>query len=130
MMKIVLLLLLFLTTAHAQIGATKEQAEERHLDPDFLVFYKFSQDGHVVFEDWYSEEHYHPKPVLKQLEPAYTWRCKPEMRAALACPTRINFSHLDPSSFSLGLKCRDELVPANITDRSGKSATPLHRSFK
>jgi len=61
-------------TAHAQIGATKEQVEARHLESDFSFSYNLSPDGHVIFENWYSEVPHSAKVVLNQIEPAYTWK--------------------------------------------------------
>jgi hypothetical protein len=78
-------ILLSLSTARAQIGATKEQMDARHIDPksDFSFSYNLSEDGHVIFENWYSETYHSAKVALNQIEPAYTWKCKPEMGSFL-----------------------------------------------
>jgi hypothetical protein len=69
--------LLSLSTARAQIGATKDQVEARHLEPAFEFSYNLSKDGHVIFESWYCETYHSAKVVLNQIEPAYSWKRKP-----------------------------------------------------
>jgi hypothetical protein len=69
-----LLCLLSCSAVHAQIGATKEQVDARHLKGDFAFTYWLSPDGHVVFEEWYCESYHSANVVLNQIEPAYTWK--------------------------------------------------------
>jgi hypothetical protein len=64
-----LLAALFPQAASAQIGATKEQVEARHLEPDFEFRYNLSPDGHVIFENWYSEPYHSAKVALRKSQP-------------------------------------------------------------
>jgi hypothetical protein len=74
---LLVLLLLCANTARAQIGATKEEVDARHLEPAFAFSYWLSPDGHVIFEEWYCESPHSAKVVLNQIEPPYTWKRKP-----------------------------------------------------
>jgi hypothetical protein len=69
--------LLPLSTAQAQIGATKEEVAARHIESDFSFAYTLSRDGHVDYEQWYCESYHSAKVVLDQIEPAYTWKREP-----------------------------------------------------
>jgi hypothetical protein len=73
------LLLVFIGSARAQIGATKEEVYARHLDSqsDFAFAFNPSDDGHVIFERWYSETYHSAKVALNQIEPAYLWKEHP-----------------------------------------------------
>jgi hypothetical protein len=74
---LLILFLLFLSTAQAQMGATKAEVDTRKPGGDFSFSYSLSKDGRVDYEVWYCETYHSAKVVLGQIEPAYTWKRKP-----------------------------------------------------